>query len=382
MRLLHFAAKILTYNISAKTGVPVSSSRSSLSHFKSPDTSTYIAWSSLQHFWRVLSTLFILSASLSQASEVDDIAKLAGSDKPAALLKLDQLLTKNPKNFEGRLLRGIILGQQGKTEEAITLFTQLSKENPKSPIPLNNLAVIYAGQKDYAKALSTLEAVKALDGNYPIVHLNIGDIYVEMAADAYNQLLQIKPDFKPAQAKLGMVNKIIRNDLEMPPNMPNQANAQPTSLAKSTDAPEAAKSVANGSEKKTPPSQTLPISKKAATNFVSPEKALQDTVAAWATAWSKQQVSDYLAFYADTFKTPHGESLADWQKMRHSRMTKPAYIRVMPIDLAYSIQGDNAVVTFKQIYEADGKEIIDSKKLAFTRQGEAWKIVQEEVVKP
>lgn len=357
----------------------MSSTRIALRHFVSSGVITQVTAARWQHVCLILSALLALSASPSHAGEVDDIAKLAGNDKPAAMLKLDQFLAKNPKNFEGRLLRGIILSQQGKMEEAISLFTLLNKENPKSPIPLNNLAVIYAGQKEYAKALSTLDTVKTLDPNYPIVHVNIGDIYIDMAAAAYNQALQVKPDFKPVQAKLGMVNKIIRNELESPSAALAQTNTPANAKPKETSHSELAKSSAISTEKNAVPA---PPEKKVPTLVVLAQKALEKTIEAWASAWSKQQVNDYLAFYADTFKTPNGESMADWQKMRQSRITKPSYIRIMPIDLTYSVQTDNAVVSFKQIYEADGKEVIDNKKLTFTRQGDAWKIVQEEVVKP
>ena len=47
------------------------------------------------------------------------------------------------------------------------------------------------------------------------------------------------------------------------------------------------------------------------------------TVRAWANAWAEKDVKTYLGHYAKDFKTPNGESRADWEKGRRQRIKAP-----------------------------------------------------------
>ena len=42
--------------------------------------------------------------------------------------------------------------EQGKTDDAIRTFSELTEDYPELPEPYNNLAVLYAGQGQYDKA--------------------------------------------------------------------------------------------------------------------------------------------------------------------------------------------------------------------------------------
>ena len=70
---------------------------------------------------------FVLAASLAQADDIADIGKLLkGGQLDQAMQKVDSLLATKPRDAQGRFLKGLILTEQNKTAEAITLFTRLT----------------------------------------------------------------------------------------------------------------------------------------------------------------------------------------------------------------------------------------------------------------
>jgi len=56
-----------------------------------------------------------------------------------------------------RFLKGLILTEMNRSSEAIGVFQKLTEDYPELPEPYNNLAVIYAQQKQYEKAKQALE---------------------------------------------------------------------------------------------------------------------------------------------------------------------------------------------------------------------------------
>lgn len=97
----------------------------------------------------------------------------------------------------------------------------------------------------------------------------------------------------------------------------------------------------------------------------------------WAAAWSKRDVSAYLAFYAAGFETPAGMPRAVWEAQRRERLTKPQHIRVEVSNLAVTTSGKQATVTFSQRYESNLLKGKKQKTLVLEAQGGQWKIVRE-----
>ena len=106
-----------------------------------------------------------------------------------------------------------------------------------------------------------------------------------------------------------------------------------------------------------------------------------ETVNAWAKAWSAKDVDGYLAFYAKDFKTPAGESRADWEKARRQRISAPKSITVTVDAPKVSVPADGqASVTFRQGYRSDViKSTSTVKTLTLARLDGRWVIQQERV---
>lgn len=126
-----------------------------------------------------------------------------------AMERVDAWLKARPKDARGRFLRGMILTQQKKTDDAIRTYIDLTQDFPELPEPYNNLAVIYASQGEYDKARVLLEtAVRALP-SFAAAHENLGDIYARLAAVSYEKAIKLDTANKTAPAKLKAVNDLL-----------------------------------------------------------------------------------------------------------------------------------------------------------------------------
>ena len=98
----------------------------------------------------------------------------------------------------------------------------------------------------------------------------------------------------------------------------------------------------------------------------------------WAKAWSSKDIDKYFASYADSFKPAKGESRKSWEQTRKERINRPAKIDVELSKQNVTILDDNnAKISFRQSYRADGKPISTSKTLIMKKVNGAWLIDQE-----
>src|SRR5687767_13188082 len=125
-----------------------------------------------------------------------------------AMDRVNSYLSSRPKDARGRFLKGLILTEQNKPNEAIKVFTDLSQDYPELPEPYNNLAVLYASQGAYDKARNALEMAIRTHPSYATAHENLGDIYAKMASQAYDKALQIDKSNSAAQTKLRLIKEL------------------------------------------------------------------------------------------------------------------------------------------------------------------------------
>lgn len=144
-----------------------------------------------------------------RADGVDDAqALLRKGQAPQALERIDALLKKEPKNVRARFMRGVILSEQQKTNEAIAAFRSVSEERPELPEPHNNLGVLYAGLGRYDDARRALETAILADPKYATAHENLGDVYARMAARAYETAGKLDPKSNSARDKLKLIDQL------------------------------------------------------------------------------------------------------------------------------------------------------------------------------
>lgn len=354
--------------------------------------------------------LLVLGVILSQATlpnlalagqtnvELREINQLSEQgNQAAALEKVNAYLSSNPKNAEALFMRGVILVELGKRDEAIKTFTDLSEKFPNLPEPYNNLAVLYADQGQYDKARKALESAIKTHPSYATAHENLGDIYARLASEAYDKALKLDTSNSRAQNKLAMITDLFggkravaRPATSMPatpsataPVMPPASNT-PTVTPPATPAP--AVSAPPVVETKKPALvETKPIESKPAESkpvVDNQEQNIVDAVNAWADAWAAQNVDRYLGSYAKDFKTPGGETRKQWENTRRDRVSRPAKITVTLNNIVVKVESDHAAkVTFRQVYKATGLDANSNKTLNMVKEGSRWLIKQERVGK-
>lgn len=151
-------------------------------------------------------TIAGMAAGTARADEYGDVDSLLGAGRLAeANQKADQFLSAKPKDARMRFLKGLVLSEQGKSNDAIAVFVKLTEDHPELPEPHNNLALLYAKRGDLKRAEAELLAALDSRPDYAIAYSNLGDVYRRLAEQAYAQAVKRNPKDTRAAAALQQV---------------------------------------------------------------------------------------------------------------------------------------------------------------------------------
>ncbi|WP_428825595.1 tetratricopeptide repeat protein [Azonexus sp. IMCC34842] len=316
---------------------------------------------------------------------------------PQALEKVDAYLSSRPKDAQGRFLKGLIYTEMNKPAEAINIFTKLSEDYPELPEPYNNLAVLYAQQKQYDKARTALEMAIRTHPSYAIAYENLGDVYAKLASQAYDKALQLDNSNPATQNKLALIRDLITTSGKgnVKPPVPAPVAAAPVAAKPAPVAPPAATptasvvtstpgAAANNTPAKPVEAKPAPVVATNPPPAPAPSKAdpasddIAKAINAWASAWSRKDMKAYLGAYASDFNTPKGMSRKAWEAEREDRIAgKSGKISVSVDSPQISVNGDKATVKFRQSYKAGSLSSSASKTLILVRSGSKWLIKEE-----
>jgi len=121
--------------------------------------------------------------------------------------KLDKLIQERPREPQARFMKGLVLTDEGKTDDAIELFRSLLADYPELPEPRNNLAVLYAKKGEYALARDELERAVQAAPDYAVAHENLADVYARLAEVEYEKTLSLDKRNSTAAAKLKLIRE-------------------------------------------------------------------------------------------------------------------------------------------------------------------------------
>ena len=154
------------------------------------------------------------------ADTLADVQRLIKKGQyPQALAMVDSYLGTSPNDAQANFLKGVIYSETDKTDEAIAVFARLTEDYPEFPESYNNLAVLYARQKQYEKARMALEMAIQTHPSYATAHENLGDLYARLANQAYGKAAQLDGASKSARTKLALSRDLI--------TVPAKATAKP-----------------------------------------------------------------------------------------------------------------------------------------------------------
>ena len=358
------------------------------------------------------------------SAEALEIQRLIKSGQSTQALKLiDDALAKNPKDPAMRFRRGVTLSMLDRKAEALQVFQKLVEDHPEMPAPYNNLAVLYGSQGDYDKARAALVAAIRTNPQYATAYQNLGDVYAQLASQAYSKALQLDKSDTTVPPKLVLLRELIAN--------PGQAAAAPATVAAATPAPApapAAKPTQVAVATPAPAPAPVAVPKPAPVPVAAPKPApappapapapvvapkpapapapapvvakpapapapapapvaasgeaiaeVNGAVHAWAAAWSHRDMAGYLGAYTPDYAMG-GKSHKAWEDDRKARIVPRKRIAVEVSDLHVSVSGDKAQAHFKQTYESDTLTTSGHKTLDLVRSPSGkWLIKQESV---
>ena len=348
------------------------------------------------------------------ANSVQEASRLLRQGQQAqALEQVDRFLADKPKDAQGRFLKGTILAEMGRNAEAINIFTKLTEDYPELPEPYNNLAVIYAQQKQYDKAKQALEQAIRTHPSYATAHENLGDLYARLASQAYGKALQLDAANTTAQSKLALIKDLTTTSSRAgskapveptpakpvepskpitPPTAPTTPVAPPTPTivatapttlpaappAKPVEAVKPSEPVKTETKPEVKPEPEPKVETKPIVGDVNSD--VSKAIEAWAAAWTRKDVKAYLARYAKDFKVPGGASRTSWETERGQRINKPGKISVDVDNIKVSAEApDQVTARFRQHYKSATLSSSTTKTLVLVKRDGKWLIQQERV---
>ena len=137
------------------------------------------------------------------------LAQFDAADKKYAdaVTLLGNVLSRDPQNLEGVLLKGRLELQQGQAAQAITDFEGLARVFPKVPLVYFQLATAYLANNDTDKAIGNLNQALTLNPKYADAILTLAQIQIRTgnvapAIASLKPLAQQQPPIVPAQLLL------------------------------------------------------------------------------------------------------------------------------------------------------------------------------------
>lgn len=166
----------------------------------------------------------LLGIGAARADDLDDARKLLrAGDRAAALVKIDKALAAKPTDQDARFLKGVALAEDGRTNEAIEVYQRLTQDAPELPEAHNNLAVLYAARGDLERARQSLDMAIRTNPQYAVAQENLGDVYIQLAARAYERAAQLDSANRSAPRKLTLSREVVqRKPRPAPPPTPDQ----------------------------------------------------------------------------------------------------------------------------------------------------------------
>src|SRR6202021_2128814 len=154
--------------------------------------------------------------SLSPSTEREEPPQLTSSSNIASLT---ETIKKNPNDPQAYNMRGSVLAQAGKTEEALADFNKAIDLDPNYGQAFANRGLIYRKTKRLDQAMSDYERDLALDPGYPRAWLGGGVVYKgrtrglryerlgdkTKAAGSYGRAINLRPKDEAARSGFARV---------------------------------------------------------------------------------------------------------------------------------------------------------------------------------
>ena len=107
-----------------------------------------------------------------------------------ALAKIQAHLAQRPRDPQMRFCQAVLLTRQGKREQAMQVYTELTQDFPELAEPHNNLGVLQAANNDIDLAQRSFELALRADPQHALAHENLADVLLRQAQRHYQRAAQ------------------------------------------------------------------------------------------------------------------------------------------------------------------------------------------------
>lgn len=181
-----------------------------------------------------LSFLIIEPDPIAKNSVPTDVERLikARQYKDAVTL-INTKIKENPRNVQIRFVKARLEIEMRQFGEAKKSLIEITQQFPELPEPYNNLAAIAANQGNWIEARDYLELALKLRPTYVIASANLGEIYIRLGAQAYENaakgaLTNQRQYTNRAKALLDVLKPPPKRVL--PPTKPTNSSESPVNL--------------------------------------------------------------------------------------------------------------------------------------------------------
>ena len=207
--------------------------RDALLHFDTPMPMHCLNFSLRRMAVYLICAIGLVAFSASHADDLGDVQRLYYSGQAgSAMQRADQFLAAKPNDPQMRFMKGVMLADAKRDDEAITVFQKLTEDHPDLAEPYNNLAALYAAGGDYAKARATLEQALRTNPAYATALENLGDVYAALAAQSYERALKLDSANVSVPPKLALVRGLYKPRVAAAATVPNSASSAASAAAR------------------------------------------------------------------------------------------------------------------------------------------------------
>lgn len=133
---------------------------------------------------------------------------LRAGDAAAALERAERAVEADPRNTRLRFLHGVLLLDAQRDDAAMAVFRRLSEDYPELPEPFNNMALLHARAGRLDAARQALETALRNDAGFTVARRNLGDVYLQLAVQAWDLAARALPADAALQRKLQLAREL------------------------------------------------------------------------------------------------------------------------------------------------------------------------------
>ena len=171
----------------------------------------------------LLSFLIIEPDPISKNAVPSDVEKLIKARKfEDAIDLINSQLKKTPRNVQLRFVKARIQIELRQFTQAKKTLVEITQQFPELPEPYNNLAAIAANQGSWIEARDYLELALKLRPSYAIASANLGEIYIRLGAQAYeNAALSAQLNQRQYSTQAKALMNLIKQPSKTPTSIPS-----------------------------------------------------------------------------------------------------------------------------------------------------------------